>query len=121
DRALESGIAVMWNVLTGVRILDLSRVFAGPAATQVLGDLGGDVIKVQAPAVLCALRADVSEAEAPGRGAEARYFGLSKETLDEHAGVSPSFVALNRNKRSIAIDLASPAGRRAVLRMAAAC
>jgi len=95
----------MWNVLTGVRILDLSRVFAGPAATQVLGDLGADVIKV----------------EEPGRGDEARYFGVSKEMLDEHAGVSPSFVALNRNKRSIAIDLASAAGRRAVLRMAAAC
>jgi crotonobetainyl-CoA:carnitine CoA-transferase CaiB-like acyl-CoA transferase len=41
--------------------------------------------------------------------------------LDQHAGVSPSFVALNRNKRSIAIDLGSPAGRRAVLRMAKGC
>ena len=92
----------MWNVLTGVRILDLSRVFAGPAATQILGDLGADVIKV----------------EEPGRGDEARYFGVTKEMLDSHAGVSPSFVALNRNKRSIAIDLGCPAGRRAVLRMA---
>jgi crotonobetainyl-CoA:carnitine CoA-transferase CaiB-like acyl-CoA transferase len=95
----------MWNVLTGVRILDLSRVFAGPAATQILGDLGADVIKV----------------EEPGRGDEARYFGVTKEMLDSHAGVSPSFVALNRNKRSIAIDLGCPAGRRAVLRMARHC
>jgi crotonobetainyl-CoA:carnitine CoA-transferase CaiB-like acyl-CoA transferase len=95
----------MWNVLSGVRILDLSRVFAGPAATQILGDLGADVIKV----------------EEPGRGDEARYFGVTKEMPDAHAGVSPSFVALNRNKRSIAIDLASPAGRRAVLRMATEC
>src|SRR5215468_4681452 len=95
----------MWNVLAGVRILDLSRVFAGPAATQVLGDLGADVIKV----------------EEPGRGDEARYFGVTKDMLDQHAGVSPSFVALNRNKRSIAIDLASPAGRRTVLRMAKGC
>ena len=95
----------MWNVLSGVRILDLSRVFAGPAATQVLGDLGADVIKV----------------EEPGRGDEARYFGVTKEMLDSHAGVSPSFVALNRNKRSIAIDLGSPAGRRAILRMVKGC
>ena len=95
----------MWDVLSGVRILDLSRVFAGPAATQVLGDLGADVIKV----------------EEPGRGDEARYFGVTKEALDQHAGVSPSFVALNRNKRSIAIDLASAAGRRAVLRMVKGC
>src|SRR2546423_1435890 len=55
----------MWNVLSGVRILDLSRVFAGPAATQILGDLGADVIKV----------------EEPGRGDEARYFGVTKEML----------------------------------------
>jgi len=95
----------MWSVLSGVRILDLSRVFAGPAATQILGDLGADVIKV----------------EEPGRGDEARYFGVTKDMLDQHAGVSPSFVALNRNKRSIAIDLASPAGRRAALRMAKGC
>jgi crotonobetainyl-CoA:carnitine CoA-transferase CaiB-like acyl-CoA transferase len=95
----------MWQVLTGVRILDLSRVFAGPAATQILGDLGADVIKV----------------EDPGRGDEARYFGVTRDALEQHAGVSPSFVALNRNKRSIAIDLASPAGRRVALRMASGC
>jgi len=95
----------VWNVLQGVRVLDLSRVFAGPAATQILGDLGADVIKV----------------EEPGRGDEARYFGVTKEMLDQHAGVSPSFVALNRNKRSITIDLRSPAGRRAVLRMVTGC
>ena len=93
----------MWNVLQGLRVLDLSRVFAGPAATQVLGDLGADVIKV----------------EEPGRGDEARYFGVTKESLDPIG--SPSFVALNRNKRSVAIDLATPAGQRAVLRMARGC
>ncbi|MFO1323712.1 MAG: CoA transferase [Burkholderiales bacterium] len=95
----------MWNVLQGVRILDLSRVFAGPAATQILGDLGADVVKV----------------EEPGCGDEARYFGVTKDMLAQHAGASPSFTALNRNKRSIAIDLASRGGRRAVLRMAARC
>lgn len=83
----------MPGVLDGVRVLDLSRVFAGPAATQVLGDLGADVVKV----------------EEPGRGDEARGFGATKEVL-EHFGSSPSFLALNRNKRSIALDLKSPAG-----------
>jgi crotonobetainyl-CoA:carnitine CoA-transferase CaiB-like acyl-CoA transferase len=76
-----------------VRVLDLSRVFAGPAATQVLGDLGADVIKV----------------EEPGRGDEARGFGVTREVM-ERLGASPSYLALNRNKRSIALDLKSPAG-----------
>jgi crotonobetainyl-CoA:carnitine CoA-transferase CaiB-like acyl-CoA transferase len=95
----------MWNVLDGVRILDLSRVFAGPAATQVLADLGADVIKV----------------EEPGQGDEARGFGMTREMLDRGIEVSPSFVALNRNKRSIGIDLASAAGRDTVRQMAAGC
>src|SRR5688500_8597035 len=95
----------MWTVLTGIRVLDLSRVFAGPAATQILGDLGADVIKV----------------EEPGRGDEARHFGITPETRERHREASPSFLALNRNKRSIAIDLGSPAGQRAVRRMAKGC
>jgi crotonobetainyl-CoA:carnitine CoA-transferase CaiB-like acyl-CoA transferase len=90
------------KVLQGIRVLDLSRVFAGPAATQILGDLGADVIKV----------------EEPSRGDEARYFGVSTDAPKSAKGVSPSFVALNRNKRSIAIDLASAAGREVVRRMA---
>jgi crotonobetainyl-CoA:carnitine CoA-transferase CaiB-like acyl-CoA transferase len=89
------------SVLQGIRVLDFSRVFAGPAATQILGDLGADVIKV----------------EEPGRGDEARYFGVTKEALEESQGVSASFVALNRNKRSITIDLASAGGREAAVRM----
>ena len=93
----------MWKVLTGIRVLDLSRVFAGPAATQILGDLGADIVKV----------------EEPGRGDEARHFGVTARTLDREA--SPSFLALNRNKRSIAIDLSSSAGQRAVRRMARGC
>jgi crotonobetainyl-CoA:carnitine CoA-transferase CaiB-like acyl-CoA transferase len=95
----------MWNVLQGVRILDLSRVFAGPAATQVLGDLGADVIKL----------------EEPGKGDEARGFGVTQAMVASGITVSPSFVALNRNKRSIAINLASPAGQRAVRRMVQNC
>jgi len=93
------------GALNGIRVLDFSRVFAGPAATQILGDLGADVIKV----------------EEPGRGDEARYLGASKETLHKHGGVGPSFLALNRNKRSITVDLGLAAGRAAALKMAARC
>src|SRR5688572_7124368 len=95
----------MWTVLSGIRVLDLSRVFAGPAATQILGDLGADVIKVEEPA----------------RGDEARHFGITRDMEAKHGGISPSFLALNRNKRSITIDLATDAGRRAVRRMAKGC
>ncbi len=95
----------MWHVLDGVRILDLSRVFAGPAATQVLADLGADVIKL----------------EEPGRGDEARGFGVTREMVQRGITTSPSFVALNRNKRSIAVNLATAAGQEAVRRMAAGC
>ncbi|NKE43870.1 CoA transferase [Roseomonas frigidaquae] len=91
----------MAGVLDGVRVLDLSRVFAGPAATQVLGDLGAEVIKV----------------EEPGRGDEARGFGVTAEVL-ERLGASPSFLALNRNKRSIALNLKSPAGLALAKRLA---
>jgi len=93
----------MAAALQGIRVLDLARVFAAPAATQVLGDLGADVIKV----------------EEPTRGDEARYFGTSNDPGDEPNAASPPFVALNRNKRSIAIDLSTAAGRNAVTRMTA--
>ncbi len=95
----------MGGALKGIRVLDFSRVFAGPAATQVLGDLGADVIKV----------------EEPKRGDEARYLGVTDDELQKFGGVSPSFLALNRNKRSITLDLASPAGRKTAARMAAKC
>ena len=95
----------MRRALEGIRVLDFSRVFAGPAGTQVLGDLGADVIKV----------------EEPKRGDEARYLGVTDDELQKFGGVSPSYLALNRNKRSITLDLASPAGRKAALQMAAKC
>jgi crotonobetainyl-CoA:carnitine CoA-transferase CaiB-like acyl-CoA transferase len=90
----------MQGVLDGVRVVDFSRVFAGPAATQVLGDLGANVIKVEEP-----------------RGDEARGFGVTRETL-ERLGASPSYLALNRNKRSIALDLKSQSGLAIARRLA---
>ena len=75
--------------LTGVTIVDLSRVLAGPYCTMVLADLGARVIKV----------------ESPGRGDDAREIGPFV------AGRSAYFLSLNRGKESIALDLKDPADR----------
>jgi crotonobetainyl-CoA:carnitine CoA-transferase CaiB-like acyl-CoA transferase len=74
--------------LAGVRILDLTRVLAGPLGTMVLADLGADVLKV----------------ERPGSGDDLRAWG--PPWTDE--GVSAYFVAVNRNKRSMTLDLKEP-------------
>jgi len=86
--------------LSGVRILDLSRILAGPVCTQLLGDLGADVIKV----------------ERPRTGDDTRHWGppFVKDLADEEA-MSAYFLSANRNKRSIAVDVVQPAGQ-AVLR-----
>lgn len=91
------------RALEGIRVLDFSRVFAGPDSTQILGDHGADVIKV----------------EEPDRGDDARYFGATKGELAEQGGVSSSFLSFNRNKRSLALDLGSEAGRDVARRLAA--
>jgi crotonobetainyl-CoA:carnitine CoA-transferase CaiB-like acyl-CoA transferase len=84
--------------LDGVRVLDLSRILAAPFATQLLGDLGADVIKV----------------ERPGFGDDARQYGppfLNNPSGDEPGGSESGFyLSANRNKRSITIDHSSPAG-----------
>lgn len=85
-------------MLTGIRVLDLSQNIAGPAATQVLGDLGADVIKVEPPG-----------------GDPARKWGPPF-----WGGDAPLFLAVNRNKRSIVLDLKSREGRDAVERLIAA-
>lgn len=80
--------------LAGVRILDLTRVLAGPFGTMILGDLGADVIKV----------------EKPGHGDGVRDIGPFYPD-----GTSHYFLAINRNKRSIAVDMKSDAGRQLLL------
>ena len=88
--------------LEGVRVLDLSRVLAGPWATQLLADLGADVIKV----------------ERPGAGDDTRHWGPPwLEHGDEK--VAAYFLAANRGKRSVAIDFATEEGAALVRRMAA--
>lgn len=84
--------------LEGVRVLDLSRVLAGPYCTQILGDLGADVIKV----------------EPPGAGDDVRTIPPFYE-----GGESHYFLALNRNKRSIVVDAKTDEGREVLLGLAA--
>ncbi|MEC9343999.1 MAG: CoA transferase, partial [Pseudomonadota bacterium] len=85
----------MDQVLKGIRVLDFSRVFAAPDATQTLGDLGAEVIKV----------------ENPQGGDDCRFLGITAEELEALGGPSPSFRAFNRNKKSICLDLGKPAGQ----------
>jgi crotonobetainyl-CoA:carnitine CoA-transferase CaiB-like acyl-CoA transferase len=84
--------------LEGVRVLDLSRVLAGPYATMVLGDLGADVLKV----------------EHPERGDDTRHWGPPFA-----GGESAYFLSVNRNKRSIGVDLKDPEGLGRVEKLAA--
>jgi len=91
----------MKHVLENIRVVDFSRVFAGPDATQILGDLGADVIKV----------------EDPEGGDECRYLGVTRDQLTALGGPSPSFRALNRNKRSITLDLSTDAGKQVAVRL----
>ena len=84
----------------GVRILDFSRVLAGPFATMMLGDLGAEVIKV----------------ERPGTGDETRAWGPPWDAQGE----ATYFQSVNRNKRGIVLDLASPGGAGAGARSLAA-
>ena len=92
--------------LAGVRVLDLSRVLAGPWATQILGDLGADVIKV----------------EKPGAGDDTRGWGPPFTTQPDGAqGDAAYYLATNRNKRSVTIDFAHPEGAELVRRLAPHC
>ena len=89
------------GALSGIKVLDLSRVLAGPWATQMLGDLGAEVLKI----------------EQPGQGDDTRRWG--PPVLADDSGDSAYFLCANRNKRSLAIDLAQPAGADLIRRLAA--
>lgn len=92
--------------LSGVRVLDLSRILAGPYCTQLLGDLGADVIKV----------------ERPGVGDDTRQWGppflLGEQGETDESGY---YLSANRNKRSVEIDLRASEGREAILRLLETC
>lgn len=95
DRRAGSGAAAP---LDGIRVVDLSRVVAGPYCTMTLGDMGADVVKI----------------EQPGRGDESRAFGPPFL-----GGESPYYLSINRNKRSCTVDLKHEAGRAVVRRLIA--
>lgn len=85
--------------LSHVRVLDFTQLLQGPLATQILGDLGADVIKVEKPG-----------------GEWMRYWGILASTTH---GEMDSFLAFNRNKRSVAVDLKDPAMRDRLLELSA--
>ena len=87
--------------LDGLRVIDLSRVLAGPWATQSLADLGAEVIKI----------------ERPGTGDDTRTFAPFLPGVDGQPGESIYFLSTNRGKKSVTIDLAQPEGQEIVRRL----
>lgn len=96
----------MTGPLDGVKVLDLSRILAGPTATQLLGDLGAEVIKIENPAT---------------NGDDTRSWG--PPFVEDHEGaptdLSAYFMSANRNKKSVAIDITSVVGQTQIRQLAA--
>ena len=84
--------------LSGLRVLDLTRVLAGPTCTQMLGDLGAEVIKIERP-----------EAGDDTRGFAPPFWPETKE--------SAYFIGVNRNKKSVTVDIAKPEGQALILKL----
>ncbi len=93
--------------LSGIRILDLSRVLAGPWCTQTLADLGADVIKI----------------ERPGTGDDTRGWGppFLKDTTGHDTAEAAYYLGTNRNKRSVTCDIAQPAGQALIRELVQRC
>jgi formyl-CoA transferase len=95
----------MPSSLDHIRVLDLSRVLAGPVCTQILGDLGADIIKV----------------EKPGEGDDTRRWGPPNLKAKDGTDTSESayYLSCNRNKKSVTIDIAKPEGQALIHALAA--
>ncbi|ACO78676.1 L-carnitine dehydratase/bile acid-inducible protein F [Azotobacter vinelandii CA] len=94
----------MTGALSHIRVLDLSRILAGPWASQILGDLGAEVIKV----------------ERPGVGDDTRSWGppFLKDETGRDTDTAAYFLSANRNKRSITLDMAKPEGQALIRELA---
>ena len=95
------------GALSGIRVLDLSRVLAAPLAAQHLADLGAEVIKI----------------ERPGSGDEARSYGppFLKDRDGQSTGTAAFYFACNRGKKSVTVDLATAEGQDIIRRLALQC
>ena len=96
----------MTGPLDGVKVLDLSRILAGPTSTQLLGDLGADVFKIENPAT---------------KGDDTRSWGppFVEDADGNPTDLSAYFMCANRNKKSVAIDIATGLGQTQIKRLAA--
>ncbi len=103
DKFSESGN----GALSDLKVLDLTRILAGPTSTQLLGDLGADIIKV----------------ERPGAGDDTRKWGppYIKDGSGDDTQESAYYLSSNRNKRSVGIDLGRPEGQQLVKRLIGKC
>ena len=93
--------------LKGLRILDMSRILAGPTCTQMLGDLGADIIKI----------------ERPGAGDDTRKWGPPYVTDSEGTDTSESayYLCANRNKRSLTVDITKAEGQELICKLVGKC
>lgn len=98
DGEIEVNESTPQRALTGMRVIDLTRVLGGPYCTQILGDHGADIVKIEPP-----------------QGDEVRHWGPPFDT----GGDASYFIGVNRNKRSMALDLRDERGREVLLRMLA--
>ena len=100
------------SALAGVRVLDLSRVLAGPWCTQTLADLGAEVIKIERP-----------PADGQPGGDDTRGWGppFLKDREGHDTAEAAYFLGANRNKRSVTVDISQPAGQALIVQLAAEC
>lgn len=95
----------MSGALSHIRVLDLSRVLAGPWCGQILGDLGAEVIKI----------------ERPGSGDDTRHWGppFLKDSQGENTAEAAYYLSANRNKQSLTVDFTQPEGQRLIRQLVA--
>ena len=93
--------------LKGLRILDMPRILAGPTCTQILGDLGADVIKIARP----------------GAGDDSRKWGppFVKDADVNDTSESAYYLCVNRNKRSLTVNITKPEGQEIIRELAGKC